>query len=155
MAEKKQRALASNKKARYDYFIENTLEAGIVLTGTEVKSIRQGKINLKDSYALIEDGEVYILNMHISPYEQGNIYNTDPLRKRKLLLHKKEIVKLIGFIQQKGYSLIPLSVYLVKGKGKVKIEIAVAVGKKTYDKRHEIAKKDAERRMKQHLSDKY
>lgn len=153
MAEKKQRALATNRKARYDYFIENTLEAGIVLKGTEVKSIRQGKINLKDSYGLVEDGEVYILNMHISPYEQGNIYNTDPLRKRKLLLHKKEIAKLIGLIQQKGYSLIPLSVYMKKGK--VKLELAVAVGKKTYDKRHEIAKKDAERRMKQHLSDKY
>lgn len=153
MAEKKQRALATNRKARYDYFIENTLEAGIVLKGTEVKSIRQGKINLKDSYGLVEDGEVYILNMHISPYEQGNIYNTDPLRKRKLLLHKKEISKLIGLIQQKGYSLIPLSVYMKKGK--VKLELAVAVGKKTYDKRHEIAKKDAERRMKQHLSDKY
>ena len=153
MADKKQRALATNRKARYDYFIENTLEAGIVLKGTEVKSIRQGKINLKDSYGLVEDGEVYILNMHISPYEQGNIYNTDPLRKRKLLLHKKEISKLIGLIQQKGYSLIPLSVYMKKGK--VKLELAVAVGKKTYDKRHEIAKKDAERRMKQHLSDKY
>lgn len=153
MADKKQRALATNRKARYDYFIENTLEAGIVLKGTEVKSIRQGKINLKDSYGLVEDGEVYILNMHISPYEQGNIYNTDPLRKRKLLLHKKEIAKLIGLIQQKGYSLIPLSVYMKKGK--VKLELAVAVGKKTYDKRHEIAKKDAERRMKQHLSDKY
>lgn len=149
----KGKVLASNRKARYDYFIEDTLEAGLVLTGTEVKSIRQGKLNLKDSYAMIEDGEAYILNMHISPYEQGNIYNTDPVRKRKLLLHKREITKLIGLIQQKGYSLIPLSVYLKKGK--VKIEIAVAVGKKTYDKRHDIAKKDAERRMKQHLSDKY
>ncbi len=153
MANEKGKVLASNRKARHDYFIEETLEAGIVLTGTEVKSIRQGKLNLKDSYALVEGGEVYLLNMHISPYEQGNIYNTDPVRKRKLLLHKREITKLIGLIQQKGYSLIPLSVYLKKGK--VKIELSVAIGKKNYDKRHEIAKKDAERRMKQHLSNKY
>lgn len=153
MANEKGKVLASNRKARHDYFIEDTLEAGIVLTGTEVKSIRQGKLNLKDSYALVEGGEVYLLNMHISPYEQGNIYNTDPVRKRKLLLHKREITKLIGLIQQKGYSLIPLSVYLKKGK--VKIELSVAIGKKNYDKRHEIAKKDAERRMKQHLSNKY
>lgn len=155
MAKEKEqgRVLASNRKARHDYFIEDTIEAGIVLTGTEVKSIRQGRLNLKDSYALVEGGEVYLLNMHISPYEQGNIYNTDPVRKRKLLLHKREITKLIGLIQQKGYSLIPLSVYLKKGK--VKIQLSVAVGKKNYDKRHEIAKKDAERRMKQHLSNKY
>ena len=145
--------VATNRKARHDFSIEDTIEAGIVLTGTEVKSIRQGKINLKDSYALIEDGEVFVLNMHISPYEQGNIYNTDPLRKRKLLLHKREISKLIGFITQKGYSLVPLSAYLKEGK--VKIELAVAIGKKLYDKRQDIAKKDAERRMKQHLSEKY
>lgn len=153
MATEKDKVLASNKKARYDYFVEDTLEVGLVLTGTEVKSIRQGKLNLKDSYAMIEGGEAYILNMHISPYEQGNIYNVDPLRKRKLLLHKREITKLVGMIQQKGYSLIPLSVYLKKGM--VKMELAIAVGKKTYDKRHDIAKKDAERRMKQHLSDKF
>ena len=153
MASEKVKVLASNRKARHDFFIEDTLEVGIVLKGTEVKSIRQGKLNLKDSYALVENGEIFLLNMHISPYEQGNIYNTDPVRKRKLLLHKREITKLIGFIQQKGYSLIPLSVYLTKGK--VKMELAVAMGKKNYDKRHDIAKKDAERRMKQHLSDKY
>lgn len=153
MASEKGKVLASNRKARHDFFIEDTLEVGIVLTGTEVKSIRLGKLNLKDSYALVEDGEIFLLNMHISPYEQGNIYNTDPVRKRKLLLHKREIAKLIGLIQQKGYSLIPLSVYLKRGK--VKIQLAVAIGKKNYDKRHEIAKKDAERRMKQHLSDKY
>ncbi len=153
MATEKDKILASNRKARYDYFVEDTLEVGLVLTGTEVKSIRQGKLNLKDSYAMIEGGEAYILNMHISPYEQGNIYNVDPLRKRKLLLHKREITKLVGMIQQKGYSLIPLSVYLKKGM--VKMELAIAVGKKTYDKRHDIAKKDAERRMKQHLSDKF
>lgn len=153
MATEKIKVLASNRKARYDYFVEDTLEVGLVLTGTEVKSIRQGKLNLKDSYAMIEDGEAYILSMHISPYEQGNIYNVDPLRKRKLLLHKREITKLVGMIQQKGYSLIPLSIYLKNGK--VKMELAIAIGKKTYDKRHDIAKKDAERRMKQHLSDKY
>lgn len=153
MASEKGKVLASNRKARHDFFIEDTLEVGIVLTGTEVKSIRLGKLNLIDSYALVEDGEIFLLNMHISPYEQGNIYNTDPVRKRKLLLHKREIAKLIGLIQQKGYSLIPLSVYLKRGK--VKIQLAVAIGKKNYDKRHEIAKKDAERRMKQHLSDKY
>lgn len=153
MASEKGKVIANNRKARHDYFIEETMETGIVLKGTEVKSIRQGRVNLKDSYAMIENGEVFILNMHISPYEQGNIYNTDPLRKRKLLLHKREITKLIGLVQQKGYSLIPLSMYLKRGK--VKIELSIARGKKTYDKRHEIAKKDAERRMKQHLSDKY
>ena len=145
--------VSTNRKARHDFTIEETVEVGIVLTGTEVKSIRQGRINLKDSYALVENGEVFVLNMHISPYEQGNIYNVDPLRKRKLLLHKKEIAKLLGLVSQKGYSLIPLSAYLKRGK--VKIELALAKGKKTYDKRQDIAKKDAERRMKQHLSDKY
>ncbi|RKD29127.1 SsrA-binding protein SmpB [Thermohalobacter berrensis] len=144
------RIIARNKKARHDYFIEETIEAGIVLKGTEVKSIRQGKVNLKDSYAMVEDGEVFLNNMHISPYEQGNIYNVDPLRKRKLLLHKREINKLIGYTTQKGYSLIPLSVYFKNGK--VKIELAIAKGKKIYDKRQDIAKKDAERRMRKHMS---
>ena len=153
MSNKKDKPLASNRKASHDYFIEDTIEAGIVLKGTEVKSIRQGKVNLKDSYALIEDGEAYILNMHISPYEQGNIYNTDPLRKRKLLLHKREILKLSNSMHQQGYSLIPLKMYLVRGR--VKVLISVAKGKKTYDKRHVIAKKDAERRMRQQLSEKY
>lgn len=145
--------LAKNRKATYDYFIEDKLEVGIVLKGTEVKSIRQGKLNLKDSYASIDDGEVYINNMHISPYEQGNIYNVDPVRKRKLLLNKREITKLLGYIKQKGYALIPLSVYLKQGK--VKIELGVARGKKNYDKRADIAKKDAERRIKQHMSEKH
>lgn len=153
MAKQQSNTLATNRKARHDFFIEETMEAGIVLTGTEVKSMRQGKLNLKDSYALVEGGEVFILNMHISPYEQGNIYNTDPLRKRKLLLHKREISKLIGLMNQKGYSLIPLSAYLVRGK--VKIQLALAKGKKLYDKRQDLAKKDAERRIKQHLSEKY
>ena len=145
--------LASNRKARHDFFVEDTLEAGIVLTGTEVKSIRQGKLNLKDSYASIDSGEIYLNNMHISPYEQGNIYNVDPVRKRKLLLHKREIRKLNQELTLKGLTLVPLSVYLKDGK--VKVEIATAKGKKLYDKRDDIAKKDAERRMKQHASEKY
>lgn len=137
--------VARNRKARHDYFVEETYETGLVLKGTEVKSIRQGKVNLKDSYAQVENGEVYVIAMHISPYEQGNIYNADPMRKRKLLLNKREIRNLIGLTTQKGYSLIPLSLYLKNGK--VKMELAVALGKKKYDKRQDIAKKDAERRM--------
>ncbi len=125
----------------------------MVLTGTEVKSIRQGKLNIKDSYASVENGEVFINNLHISPYEQGNIYNVDPVRKRKLLLHKREIRKLMAAITQKGYTLVPLSVYIKDGL--VKVELATAKGKKLYDKRDDIAKKDAERRMQQHASEKY
>lgn len=147
------KTLATNRKARHDFFIEETIEAGIALTGTEVKSFRQGKVNLKESYAMVENSEVFIYGMHVSPYEQGNIYNVDPLRKRKLLLHKREIRKLVGYITQKGYSLVPLSAYLKAGK--VKIELAIAKGKKLYDKREDIAKKDAERRIQRHLSEKY
>jgi SsrA-binding protein len=139
------KVIAQNRKARHDYFIEETYEAGIVLSGTEVKSIRLGKVNLKDSYANIKDGEVFIHNMHISPYEKGNIFNRDPVRSRKLLLHKKEISKLIGYIQQKGLTLIPLQVYLKRGL--VKVELAVARGKKLYDKRDDAAKRDARREM--------
>lgn len=138
--------LANNKKARHDFFIEEVYEAGIALTGTEIKSMRQGKVNLKESYAKIERGEVFIYNMHISPYEQGNRYNVDPLRPRKLLLHKQEIRKLIGYTTQKGLTLVPLQVYL-NDRGLVKMEIAVARGKKLYDKREDIAKRDAGRRM--------
>ena len=145
--------IANNKKARHEYFIEDTMEAGLVLKGTEVKSIRQGKVNIKESYIVIEDGEAFVTGMHISPYEQGNIHNVDPVRKRKLLLHKSEIRKLIGEMTIKGYTLIPLQVYLKDGK--VKLEIAVAKGKKLYDKRQDIAKKDADRRIKQHMSPKY
>ena len=137
--------VASNKKAYHEYFIEEKYEAGIVLVGTEVKSIRQGKVNLKDSYVNIKDGEAYVYNLHVSPYEKGNIYNVDPLRPRKLLLNKREIRKLIGLVTLKGYALIPLSLYLKNGL--VKIELAVAKGKKLHDKRQDIAKKDAERRM--------
>ncbi len=140
-----ERVVARNKKARHDYAVEETYEVGLVLKGTEVKSIRQGKVNLKDSYAVIENGEIFVQAMNISPYEQGNIYNTDPMRKRKLLLNKKEIRKLIGLVNQKGYSLIPLSLYFKNGK--VKMELAVAIGKKKYDKRQDIAKKDAQRRI--------
>lgn len=147
------KVLATNRKARHDYFIEDTIETGIVLKGTEVKSIRLGKLNLKDSYASIDKGEVYLNNMHISPYEQSNIYNVDPVRKRKLLLHKREIRKLSQEVSLKGLTLVPLSVYLKDGK--VKIELAIARGKKLYDKREDIAKKDAERRMRQHASEKY
>lgn len=135
--------VAQNRKARHDYFIEETLEAGIVLAGTEVKSIRQGKVNLRDSYADIRGGEVFINNMHISPYEMGNIYNRDPVRSRKLLLHKREIRRLLGYIQQRGLTLIPLRIYLKRGL--VKIELGVARGKKTYDKRQDIARRDAKR----------
>ncbi len=137
--------VAQNKKARHDYFIEDTLEAGIVLSGTEVKSIRQGKVNLKDSYAMIEDGEVILSGMHISPYEQGNIFNKDPLRDRKLLLHKYEINKLIGYTQQKGLTIVPLQLYFTRGK--VKLQLGIAKGKKLYDKRDDIAERDAKRNI--------
>ncbi|MBU5437900.1 SsrA-binding protein SmpB [Tissierella sp. MSJ-40] len=147
------KVVATNRKARYEYFIEDTFEAGLVLTGTEVKSVRQGKLNIKDSYAIIENGEAYINNMHISPYEQGNIYNVDPLRKRKLLLHKREIRKLLSSIMQDGYTLVPLSVYLKDGL--VKLELAIAKGKKLYDKRESIAKKDAERRIQKQVKERY
>ncbi len=147
------KVVATNRKARHEFFIEDTIETGIALKGTEVKSIRQGKLNIKDSYASIDNGEVYINNMHISPYEQGNIFNVDPLRKRKLLLHKREIRRLIGDTMQKGYTLVPLSVYIKDGL--VKLELATAKGKKLYDKREDIAKKDAERRMQQQASEKY
>ncbi|WP_326908841.1 SsrA-binding protein SmpB [Sedimentibacter sp. MB31-C6] len=139
------RIAAKNKKAYHDYFIEEKLEVGLVLVGTEVKSIRQGKVNLKDSYVNIKNGEAFVHNMHISPYEKGNIYNVDPLRVRKLLLNKRELRKLIGLTTLKGYSLIPLSLYFKNGL--VKMELSVAKGKKNYDKRQVLAKKDAERRM--------
>lgn len=144
--------IAKNPTAFHNYTIDDKLEAGIVLSGTEIKSIRNGKANLKDSYAIIKNGEVYIVGMHISPYEQGNIFNKDPLRDRKLLLNKREINKLIGLTKQKGYSLVPLNMYF---KGSlVKIELGVGKGKKLYDKREDIAKKDAERRMRQQMLNK-
>lgn len=143
MAKGKGKIVAQNKKAFHDYFIEETYEAGIVLQGTEIKSIRKGKANLKDSYARIEKGEVYLHNMHVSPYEQGNRYNHEPMRTRKLLLHKQQINKLIGETKETGYSLIPTKLYLKDGFAKV--EIALAKGKKKYDKREDLKKKEAKR----------
>ena len=145
------KTLAENRKARHDYFIEESMEAGIELVGTEVKSIRAGKCNLKDSYAEIRNGEIFICNMHISPYEQGNIFNKDPLRNRKLLLHKNEIIKLQQYTAQQGYTLVPMSLYLKHGR--VKVNLAVAKGKKNYDKRNSmlerVAKRDIDRQMKE------
>lgn len=141
--------ISKNPTARHNYTIEDTIETGIVLSGTEIKSIRNGKANLKDSYASIKNGELFIYNLHISPYEFGNIYNKDPLRDRKLLINKREINKLVGLIKQKGYSLIPLTMYF---KGNLaKIELGIGKGKKLYDKRRDIAKKDAEMRMRKNI----
>lgn len=145
--------IAKNPTAYYNYNIEDKLETGIVLTGTEIKSIRSGKANLKDCYAYIKNGEIFICGMHISPYEHGNIFNKDPLRDRKLLLHKKEILKLLGLTKQKGYTLVPISLYF-KGS-RVKVELGIGKGKKLYDKRQDIAKKDAERRINQAMKQKY
>ena len=143
MAKEPRKLIANNKKARHDYFIEDTYEAGICLHGTEVKSLRMGKCSVKESFIRIEDGEVFIYNMHISPYEKGNIFNKDPLRIKKLMLHKNEINKITGQSAQKGYTLVPLEVYF---KGSlVKVEIGLARGKKLYDKRQDIAKKDQKR----------
>ena len=145
--------ISKNPTAYHNYTIEDKLEAGIVLSGTEIKSIRKGKANLKDSYAIIKNSEVFIVGMHISPYEHGNIFNKDPLRDRKLLLNKREINKLIGLTKQKGYSLVPISLYF---KGSlVKVELGIGKGKKLYDKRQDIAKKDAERRINQAMKQKY
>ena len=146
MAEKDSiKLISQNKKAYHDYFIEETYECGISLAGTEVKSIRLGQINLKDSFASIDKGEVWVTGMHISPYEKGNIFNKDPLRERKLLMHKNEILRLLGKVKEDGYSLVPTKVYL-KGS-KVKVELALAKGKKLYDKRASIADKEAKRRI--------
>jgi SsrA-binding protein len=153
MANEGIKVVARNKKAGHDYFIEQTIEAGIVLSGTEVKSIRQGKVNLRDSYAMIKDGEVILSGMHVSPYEQGNIFNKDPLRDRKLLLHKREINRLIGYVQQKGLSLVPLQLYFKNGK--VKVELGIARGKRLYDKRQDIAERDAKREIDRKLKERY
>ena len=137
--------IAKNPTALYNYNIEDKIETGIVLFGTEIKSIRAGKVNLKDSYAYIKNGEVFISGMHISPYEHGNIFNKNPLRDRKLLLHKKEIYKLIGLTKQKGYTLVPINIYF---KGSlVKIELGIGKGKKLYDKREDLAKKEADMKI--------
>ena len=144
MAKRERKLVANNKKARHDYFIEEVYEAGIVLTGTEIKSVRQGKVSIKESYAKIERAELIVHGMNISPYEQGNRYNVEPLRPRKLLLHKQEIRKLIGYTTMKGMTLVPLNMY-INEDGRAKVEIAVARGKKNYDKRETIARRDAAR----------
>ena len=141
--------IAKNSNAYHNYNIEDKIEAGIVLSGTEIKSIRNGKVNLKDAYAIIKNGEAFVMGMHISPYEHGNIFNKDPLRTRKLLLNKREINKLFGMIKQKGYSLVPISMYF---KGSlVKLEIGIGKGKKLFDKREEIAKKEANLRIQKEM----
>ncbi|MGZ0087033.1 SsrA-binding protein SmpB [Geobacillus sp. BMUD] len=139
------KVIAQNKKAYHDYFIEETYEAGLVLQGTEIKSIRNGRVNLKDSFAKVEKGEVFLHNMHISPYEQGNRYNHDPLRTRKLLLNRREINKLIGYTKEQGYTLVPLKLYIKNGFAKV--ELGVAKGKKKYDKREDMKRKEAQREI--------
>lgn len=152
MGKKDDKVLAQNKKALHDYFIEETYEAGMVLTGTEIKSLRQGKANLKDSFATIRNGEAFLHNMHISPFEQGNRSNVDPERARKLLLHKAQISKLVGLTKQQGYSLVPLRVYLKNGYAK--LALALAKGKKMYDKRETAAKRDANREIQRALREK-
>ncbi len=145
------KVLADNRKAHHDYFVEQTYEAGIALYGTEVKSVRAGRVNLKDTYCDIKDGEVFALGMHISPYEQGNIFNRDPLREKKLLLHKREIMKLVGLTTREGYTLVPLKMYL-KGKH-VKVLLGLCRGKKSFDKREDIAKREADRLIERHMKD--
>lgn len=143
MSKEAMKLVANNKKAYHDFFIDETYECGIALHGTEVKSMRMGKCSIKEAFVRIEDGEVFVYGMHVSPYEKGNIFNKDPLRVKKLLLHKYEINKLLGKIKEKGYTLVPLQVYFKDGK--VKVEIGLARGKKLYDKREAIAKKDQRR----------
>ena len=139
------KVVAENRKARHDYHIEETFEAGMVLTGTEVKSLRQGMANLRDAYAAIENGEIFVYNMHISPYTHGNMFNHEPKRTRKLLMHKREIMRLLGQTQERGYTLVPLKVYFRRGLAKM--ELALAKGKKLYDKRETIARRDEKRRI--------
>ena len=139
------KVIAVNRKARHDYFVEDTFECGIALAGTEVKSLRAGTVNLKDSYCIIKDGELFVISMHISPYEKGNIFNRDPRRQRKLLMHRREINRLFGLVKQDGYSLIPLSLYF-KGS-RVKLEMGLCKGKKLHDKRESTARRDADREM--------
>ena len=154
MADKKHsngKIIAQNKKAWHDYFVDDKYEAGIALFGTEVKSIRAGGVNLKDSYCTIRNGELYVVGMHISPYEKGNIFNRDPLREKKLLMHKKEIIKLGGLVSQKGYTLVPLSLYF--SKSNVKVEVGLCRGKKLYDKRDAEAAKETSREIDRRMRD--
>ena len=143
MPEKSFKTIAQNKKAYHDYFVEESMEAGIELTGTEVKSIRQGRVNLKDAWCSIDNGELFVKGMHVSPYEQGNLFNRDPMRVRRLMMHRREIMRLLGVVKQDGYSLIPLSLYF---KGSiVKLQLGVCKGKKLYDKRQDMASRSAKR----------
>lgn len=142
--------VAQNRKARHDYFILDTFECGVVLTGTEIKSVRAGRLNLKDGYASIKDGELWLLNVHISPYEKGSFYNHEPVRPRKLLIHKYEIMRLLGKVKEKGFTLVPLSVYIKDGR-RAKVEIALVRGKSQHDKRDSIAERDAKRSMEKAL----
>ena len=152
MAEKKIKTVAQNRKAFHEYFVEERFEAGISLAGTEVKSIRQGKLNLKDSYCAVKDGELFVRGMHISPYEQGNIFNKDPMRDRRLLMHKREIMRLYGRVKQDGMALIPLSVYF--SGPRVKVELGLCKGKKLHDKRDAAAERDAKRVIDRALKEK-
>ena len=145
MAKQARKLIANNKKVYHDYFLEETFEAGIALAGTEVKSMRMGKCSIKESFIHIENGEVILYGMHISPYEKGNIFNKDPLRPRKLLMHKKEILKLFGRVGKEGYTVIPLSLYFKNSK--VKVELGLCKGKKLYDKREDMAKRDVQREI--------
>ncbi|MCI9641580.1 MAG: SsrA-binding protein SmpB [Eubacterium sp.] len=148
-----EQVIARNKKAYHDYFVLETYEAGIELYGTEIKSIRNGRVNLKDSFCSVDNGEMFAIGLHISPYEQGNIFNRDPLRKKKLLLHKKEIMKLFGQSQQQGLSIVPLQLYIINGRAK--LEIGLCKGKKLHDKREVAAKRDAERTIDRALKERY
>jgi len=147
-----EKVVSKNRKAWHDFHIEEAYEAGIVLTGTEVKSVRNSRVNLKDSYAKVEDGELFLYNMHVSPYDPGNRFNHEPLRTRKLLMHKAEISRLAGKIQEKGYALIPLKIYLLRGL--IKVELGLAKGKKKYDKRRDIAERDSKREMEREFKEK-
>ena len=152
MSKESTKTIATNKKAYHDYFVLETYEAGIELCGTEVKSLRQGRVNLKDAWCTIEDGELWVKGMHISPYEQGNIFNRDPMRVRRLLMHKREIMCLFGTVRQEGYSLIPLSLYF-KGS-RVKLKLGLCKGKKLYDKRNDMAEKSAKRDIERAIKEK-
>lgn len=151
--DKSRKTIASNKKAFHDFFIEETYECGIELVGTEVKSLRAGKVNLRDSYAMIKNGEAFLCGVHISPYEQGNRFNHDPMRDRRLLLHKQEIMRLLGYIQQKGLTLVPTELYFANGR--VKVSLAVAKGKKLFDKRDAIAAKETAREIDRRLKESF
>jgi len=153
MAKVESRVIAQNKKARHDYFVEESYETGIELCGTEVKSVRMGRVNLKDSWCDIDNGELFVNGMHISPYEKGNIFNKDPMRRRKLLMHKREIMRLMGLTKQKGMTLVPLQLYFTGPH--VKLELGLCKGKKLYDKREDMARRDAKREADRALKERY